>query len=258
MIRVARGPAPEGFASQTAAWREEYDKKLETNPEYTINDFWKLVRKRRKMEEYAGALSCACHDKCAYCESTPYETSPLNVEHFRPKSRAEFADGIFDWENWLIVCELCNTNKGTKFPYCTGGRPCFIDPASEDPSLHFDFLEADVLCRTWRAEVTKTEIRLNRTGLKEKRSLWLRMSIDPLLLLLLVKDPSLKAEVRRLLIWTMQDDAPYSAMTRAYLAHHTPRLANPDTPHPPVAISEPFARIAELVQKFRSEFIKQL
>ncbi len=51
----------------------------------------------------------------------------------------------------------------------------------------------------------------------------------------------------------MQSDAPYTAMTRAYLKNKTPKLANPETPHPFIKVEEPLKRINELVRKYQSQ-----
>ncbi len=48
----------------------------------------------------------------------------------------------------------------------------------------------------------------------------------------------------------MQPDAPYAAMTRAYLRQKSPRLATPDTPHPFVDLRQPLERIADLVEQY--------
>lgn len=51
----------------------------------------------------------------------------------------------------------------------------------------------------------------------------------------------------------MQDNAPYAAMTGAYLSEKTPKLANPAQPHPIIKIDEPAKRISELIEAYREQ-----
>jgi 5-methylcytosine-specific restriction endonuclease McrA len=62
---------------------------------------------------------------CAYCECTE-SLSPLEVEHFRPRSEATNLDGTSepncywwlacDWDNLYLVCQACNFQKKNFFP----------------------------------------------------------------------------------------------------------------------------------------------
>ena len=74
------------------------------------------------------------------------------------------------------------------------------------------------------------------------------MYIDTLLLLCLTS--AARSEARELLIWAMQDNAPYTAMTRAYLQQRTPRLAYPKQPHPYIKLQDPIERIERLIQEY--------
>lgn len=258
MIYVERGLQPAGFTTQANKWWKEFEEKRKKDPNYTSTQFWTLVRKRKAMKGYADTLSKAFHCKCAFCESEMKHVSAEHIEHYRPKSRPEFFVQMFAWENWLISCEKCNTWKGTKFPYCTDASPCFIDPASEDPAQHIEFLNAHILGKTERGEITIKEIGLKRSDLVKYRKHWLSIVIDPLLLLLVCGESEAKSEARTLLIWAMQSNAPYTAMTKTYLSQKTPKLANPESPHPSIEISEPLERISKLVEKYHSQLQQML
>lgn len=64
------------------------------------------------------ALNERFHLKCAYCESYFGATSPVDIEHFRPKGAVEHADGTLlkpgyywlaaKWDNLLPSCIDCN------------------------------------------------------------------------------------------------------------------------------------------------------
>jgi hypothetical protein len=113
--------------------------------------------------------------------------------------------------------------------------------------MHLDFSGTRVLGKTHRGEETIKLVGLNRSPLEDERALWL-MKIN-LLLLLLCCVPEASAEARELLIWAMQADAPYAAMTRCYLRQKTPRLADPEIHHAPVTLRDPQQRIVGLVEQ---------
>jgi uncharacterized protein (TIGR02646 family) len=200
------------------------------------------------MQYYVQVLKEMFYEKCAYCESKIKHISPIHIEHFYPKS--EFYNQMFEWGNWLLACPLCNSNKGSKFPYCDD-NPCFIDPTLENPNEHIDFLDSQILSKSVRGEKTIKEIRLDRIPLTEERARWLNNI--RILLLLVLRDPTMHSQVRNLLIWAMQPDAPYTGMTRAYLREKTPKLANPESPHPMIQYQNQIKQIQKLIEKYEDE-----
>lgn len=101
--------------------------------------------------------------RCCYCEAQ-VQCDYNDVEHFRPKARADRADGTiapgywwlaWTWENLLFSCANCNRSaKKDLFPLEAGSVPLgseehppgkevptLIDPCSEDPveSIQFVF-----------------------------------------------------------------------------------------------------------------------
>jgi uncharacterized protein (TIGR02646 family) len=247
MIHVNRGPAPDGFREESTKWLSQFLHEQQSG-QVSASQFWAKVRRRSSMRRYAQHLLVASHRKCAFCESRPESTSFLHIEHYRPKGNRQFENLMFDWENWLAACHRCNSRKWKHFPDCTG-QPCLLDPASEDPQKHIEFRREVPLGRTRRGQETIKLIGLDRSPLTDERSMWL-LTIDILLLLLLhCLVPRSKDAARKLLIWAMQPDAPYSAMTCFYLSSVAPKLANPATPHEPVNLDDPYQQIAELVKK---------
>jgi len=109
------------------------------------------------------ALQDAQHNKCCYCERF-VEDKYHDVEHWRPKARADRTHGAIDpgywwlawtWSNLLFSCNNCNrpnrdvdgrlVGKGDRFPLAEGsiplvaelaapGRelPLLLDPAARD------------------------------------------------------------------------------------------------------------------------------
>ncbi len=234
-----RGPRPEGFDDRAGQWAADFQADRNRNPQLTVSRFWTDIRNRIRQD--AEALYEAFRGKCAFCESRMAHVSSPHIEHYRPKSL--FPDLAFVWENWLLSCGRCNDKKWAHFPSCNE-QPCVIDPTSEEPSNHIEFNGYLALGKTERGSETIRLVGLNRSPLEDERSRWL-MSVNVLLLLCL--SPEMKAEARSLLVWSMQSDAPYSAMTYSYLGQKAPRLANPDRPHPRVELHDPLSRIDQLL-----------
>ena len=63
----------------------------------------------------------------------------MEIDHFRPKGRTEFARLRLAWTNLYYCCHLCNLHKSSKWPNADelerGLR--FVDPCEEDPDEHF-------------------------------------------------------------------------------------------------------------------------
>ncbi len=157
MIPIQRGSEPPALA--TARARE-------------LPELRKLARRLRRpptSDEITGYqvagddLWKAQHHKCCYCEQR-IKKSRNDVEHYRPKARADRAPGstethgywwlAFTWENLLFSCPACNESaKRCLFPLMRGDtalaaeeappgneRPLLIDPAGPiHPVKHIRF-----------------------------------------------------------------------------------------------------------------------
>jgi uncharacterized protein (TIGR02646 family) len=100
--------------------------------------------------------------RCCYCEGQ-VECDYNDVEHFRPKARADRLNGTHDtgywwlawtWENLLFSCAICNRSaKKDMFPLEAGSvplnpeepppgkeLPTLIDPCGEDPVASIQFV----------------------------------------------------------------------------------------------------------------------
>jgi len=121
VIRVNRGAvkAPPSLAVAGLAEREQaiahYGKPENKETTFPFAAY--------KAADVVGALNELFHHKCAYCESSYKATSPVDVEHFRPKGAVVIrgAGGAKDkrdkpgyywlaatWENLLASCPDCN------------------------------------------------------------------------------------------------------------------------------------------------------
>ncbi len=242
MIRAQRGLPLDGFAERAADWKTRFEVERSKKPALTVSIFWGKIRPSIRFD--ALRLYEAFHGKCAFCESRMAHVSNPQVEHYWPKSK--YPDAAFNWEHWLLSCGRCNDRKWAHFPDCDG-VPCLINPTSEEPESHIEFSGYIPIPKTRRGEETIQLIGLDRSPLEEERSRWLNHINGLLLLCVSSENAEIRREARELLIWSMQDDAPYAAMTRCYLRARAPRLANPTQAHLLVKFDDPINHIRLLV-----------
>lgn len=250
MIRVNRPSEPPGFLQQRKLWEKELQRGIDQPNPVPVTVIWRKIRQRKAMGMFAEALFTAFHHKCAFCESKTEHVSPLHIEHYQPKNTSAFRVYMFDWHNWLVACMACNSNKGERFDICDD-RLCLLDPTTEDPGEHIDFLAAQIIPKTIRGKKTIEQIRLYRIDLEKARALWL-LDIEKLLLLA-IRVPEARTTARELLIWAMQDDAPYTAMVRSYLRRRVPKLADPAIPHSVVQLDEPARKLNDILNRYQTE-----
>jgi hypothetical protein len=98
---------------------------------------------------------------------------------------------------------------------------------------------------------------LNRQSLRNERAAWLNLVNSLLLLWVESEDEKVRQECREHLIWTMQDDAPFAGMTRAYLGQKCAKFANPVVPRQRLEEKKRLERIRELVEE-RTAKLKHL
>lgn len=173
MLRFQRPDPPDGFDDGTreARARVEQDVKAGRRPEF--EPVW---------GKYKGHFAKTQHGKCGYCECKALATHTGSVEHFRPKAAvSELEDDpstwgrekpglanvegrrppriselgywwlAYEWSNFLLACERCNSWKGTLFPVEDRPRalpprpdvdetPLLLDPyGDENPADHLRF-----------------------------------------------------------------------------------------------------------------------
>ena len=117
MIRIKRGAAPKVLTDPDGLADKENTKALAhyADQEKRKKSFKFGVYKHSDVKD---ALNKLFHFKCAYCGSKFGPTAPVDIEHFRPKSAVERADGTLlkpgyywlaaDWDNLLPSCIDCN------------------------------------------------------------------------------------------------------------------------------------------------------
>ena len=250
MIHVKRGDPPAGFEVKAAELARRFAVAHNQDPTLTTSKFWQSVRLQLRTE--ATELAERFHHKCAFCEARMEHVQHPQVEHYRPKGRVEFEALMFHWNNWLLSCGRCNESKWKHFPDC-GGAPCLLDPTDDEPGEHLLFHKQEVEGLSDRGRETVRLLGLDRSPLTRERASWL-VKVEALLLLAsCAQEKRVQGEARQLLIWCLQEDAPFCAMTRAFLGHAAPKLASPAQPHPRVSEQDGFDRIAQLVTEHCEE-----
>ena len=131
--------------------------------------------------KYKPYLQRLFRDRCAYClshEDHMGRFDAMEVDHFRPKARREFAHLRLAWTNLYYCCRRCNQHKSSKWPNADeleqGLR--FVDPCEEDPDEHFRLThdesgneDGKIASETPAGRYSIAKIRLNRRQLIDIR-----------------------------------------------------------------------------------------
>jgi uncharacterized protein (TIGR02646 family) len=203
------------------------------------------------------ALSLAQYGKCCFCECKLSHAQFGDVEHFRPKGRAQQDAAVtptsgyywlaYAWDNLYLSCEVCNRrHKRDLFPLLNPDRrvvshhrsleleaeqPVFIDPGREDPAAFIEFRRefAAPVAGARRGGATINALQLNRPALRDRR----RERRQQLMACAIVVtkaieiDPSTGARkeaiyVLNIIIAAATDQGEYSSMTRSLLRQIAP------------------------------------
>jgi len=221
MIRVWRGSEPTILARKKAAWTEALLKANTRDQEGRAESKYK----HRAIKE---ALVNMFHGKCAYCESKIVHIDYGHIEHFRPKSLAQFRRLTFDWNNLFLACAKCNgpEHKASRFPEQNAGGPP-INPCEESPEEHLTFLfdlksrVATVSYRTERGRISIDLFGLNRQDLRTHRSKMIEK------LLVLSRMAVVDQDAAALIVQSQADEEDYAAFSRELVRHLSGPIAAP-------------------------------
>lgn len=181
MIRVKRGEAPKAVYKAGGIAEKERDRNK------------RLPAKKKKFKVYKDArikaeLERLFHGKCAYCEALYVLTHPVDIEHWRPKSK--FPLDAAEWENLFPSCIDCNRmrkhevdvgggvkktlllGKGDRFPVDASKKPLLLHPCDDEPKDHIVFDDQGVVKaqgRTAKAAASIEHYALNRMALVHAR-----------------------------------------------------------------------------------------
>lgn len=95
-------------------WSREWAELREQNP--SANFQWRKVEGQSIRELLLPLLKEMTQEHCAFCDYFRFDTvSSETVEHFKPKSRSEFYNQAYAWENLYYCCGRCQSAKGEKW-----------------------------------------------------------------------------------------------------------------------------------------------
>lgn len=209
MIKIERSPKPAILEEKAEEWSRQLSVASTKKQKDTV-----VAKYRHKTIKQA--LVEMFHGKCAYCESKITHVDYGHIEHFKPKSNVKYSNYVFEWENLLLACGMCNSSehKADKFPDESEGGP-LVNPCEDDPKEHFNFLYdhvskiTTVIGKTQRGEVTEKLLALNRHELRTYRS----KQVRKIYVLSLLAQSDLEAKA--LFQEAQLDSAEYSAFSRA-------------------------------------------
>lgn len=206
MHTVTRGPAPGGLRTvrdkYTPRWVRYYPNRTGRKPSDS------------KWRRFHRDVSNVFFGICGYCE----QECKGEVDHFRPKSR--FPERVYEWENWVLACHVCNNMKGGKWP--AGG---YVDPCAKSrnarPEAYFDFdtTTGEILptgnlsaARRRKAEQMIADLSLNAYHHLKERLSW----IDVLSRVLDDQDTN-DPRARRFVKLVASRERSFSTITRTWL-----------------------------------------
>jgi hypothetical protein len=126
-------------------------------------------------EHYRHEIAEDCVGRCVYCDCHENEVGgreAMELDHFRPWSRAEFIHLKNDPTNFLHVCGRCNRLKGANWPSTKAGEPHdgvigFIDPFGCDRRDYFGVnADGSLVCRQHPARYMARLLALDRPLLR--------------------------------------------------------------------------------------------
>lgn len=219
MIKIERLPEPKVIAKIKQQWKTSYLTALaafEANKSIENKQRKDIIERKYNHNQVKNTLKTMCSSKCAYCESHITHIGYGHIEHFKPKAR--YPELCFEWENFLLSCEICNSSafKGDKFPIESEGGP-FINPCDENPDNFFEFEldhstgAANIIPQNKRAAITEMIIGLNRPDLVIHRSQVVRK-----IAFITLRAKEGDSQALSLLTHCMQRDQEYAAFARAF------------------------------------------
>lgn len=153
----------DGSANPKTAAETSWKRKTSTAPRKKA-----FLDVRAKLKKMSTGLQ-----RCMYCE----DSEGTDIDHFRPRSL--FPQFTFQWVNYLHACSHCNSNeKRAQFPIAKKG-PLLLDPTSDDPYVHLQFVwqTGRFVGQTPRGDKTVEVFGLNRREVLERgrRNTWIKL-----------------------------------------------------------------------------------
>jgi hypothetical protein len=205
MIRVTKVAKPAILVEREVAWTNEYLEALAAGG--PISD---TIRYRYRHPEVKATIRLEAFGKCVYCET---KIPVGETDHFNPV--ASFPEQIVRWENLVLACKECNTNKGD---YSSQAEP-LINPSTEDPLQDIYFFGPMVMPRGGSLKGFRTirRLKLGRTELFQERTERIE-KLRPLIEEWRAQpDGETKDMLRQAILEEGGSDKEFCALVRAYI-----------------------------------------
>lgn len=159
-------PPPEFFGPLRR--RAKYSTKSTT--EYYTYEYYRA--------HFRDEIAVDCCERCVYCDSHENEVGgreSMELDHFRPWSRAEFTHLRDDPHNFHYACGRCNRLKGAHWPSTDKGAAHdgvigFVDPFNDERRQYFGVNADGMLsCKKHPATYVTKLLQLNRPLLRMLR-----------------------------------------------------------------------------------------
>ena len=105
MVPFDRLDEPQCLKDNAAKWNQEFKALRETDQAAAFS--WK----GKSRGDILDPLLRATGNRCAFCDGPVGAESRETIEHFRPKSRIEFAHLAYAWVNLFPACDMCQSRK---------------------------------------------------------------------------------------------------------------------------------------------------
>ncbi len=168
MRRVNRLPQPESLKNYSAQWTRELMDEIDKQGSYAkVDDSFKNKYRQDDVKE---TLEKMYKQHCCYCEAIIGVSSYGRIEHLKPKSRPQFYQYAFEWDNLHWCCEVCNTSyKKANWDF----ENPILDPSKDDIDkflkLNLTTGEYEIRGNSKRALTTINHTGMNRENLVKAR-----------------------------------------------------------------------------------------
>lgn len=168
MRKVNRLQQPESLKNNSVRWTRELMDEINKQGNYAkVDDSFKNKYRQNDVKD---ALEKMYTGHGCYCEAIIGTSTYGRIEHLKPKSRPQFYQYSFDWNNLHWCCEICNTSyKKAKWDF----QNPILDPSKDEIEkflkLNFITGEYEAIGDKKRAQTTIRHTGLNRDALVKAR-----------------------------------------------------------------------------------------
>ena len=111
MRNLTRPATPPSLRDNASDWTDDLLAAIDSD------EVTNTISGRYRQDDVRDALIEMYNGCCCFCESHIGNATYERIEHRKPKAPDKFPEHAFDWDNLHLCCEICNTNKGSKWDH---------------------------------------------------------------------------------------------------------------------------------------------